>query len=194
MFNFFKKNKPEIPKVISNTSLPKVTKKNCLTTFQQAQLFKFVDDVVGLDISNKSEATKNIAVHNFISNVIERTVKLKKIEEEQPGWVLLPGKLFESIDEKDKLQIIHLISPMQKLGVNYLKTITPDYDKLMTDIKEAKRMFAQYKEFADKGGHISQNREFIGEWIKTISDQWFGVAHFVYDLQNEMELLNHILK
>lgn len=191
MFNFFKKQKKDITikQEQKKIDLSKF-KTNYLTERQKALLFDFVNDVALLNIQSKVSQNNEVAT-SFINKQLEIIKNLKDIDNHENSWIKPPDTLFEGISDANKTTILQSLTLVQSLATSYLKNIVLDYDKLMLDVKEHKRLAAQAIWFRKNGGHIQQDkqREFIGELIRNISDQWYGIAHLVYDIQIEKERL-----
>ncbi|MFL5765934.1 MAG: hypothetical protein ACJ77K_18455 [Bacteroidia bacterium] len=179
MFNFFKKKKETVPEWRR-----KVEKVKNLSGFQESQLMSYIKDVMSLDLISKVKRSENEKLTKFTIDLVQKFEKLRNTEQDPTGWVLLPDKLFENFDSEEKGLIISILKPVEDLSIAYLNTIVEDLPKLMRDIEKHKQLAKQYAEFRAAGGHISQDREFIGEWVRKISPHWFGIAHFLYDIKN----------
>lgn len=188
MFNLFKKNKSENTKKSIYQKAP--INRDRLTNFQKSELVFFADKVEQLELLSKLQILHNSLINSFINELLFNVKKLKNFEEEQPKWFYNLDKIFYTIDETDKKQIIELTIPVYLIAKDQLNKITNNYSKLINDVKEHKRLSKIYDEYAARGGHISQDREFIGIWINTIGEQWFRIAHFVYEIEVQKRLLN----
>jgi len=159
-----------------------------ITHLQKAEIYRFVDEVSNLDLLLKPEIRNNNEVFKFITMLLNNIEALKDINGEQGKWIYLPNEFFKNQSISNKALILRNILPVQSFAIFSLQRITNKYEELMEAVKEHKKLYAEYVEIAAKGGHISQNREFIGAWIDAISSFWFNVAHFVYDIQIELEV------
>jgi hypothetical protein len=177
MFNFFKL-KEAVPDWRKKVPTPVY-----LTDYLKQQLFNLIGAYTQLSLKQKLKHDDSCKVKNFINDFEIKVNALKETDIEPKGWIMLPDELLSSLNYDEKNRVIEILQPFKTLAIYHLKMITSDYDTLIFDVKKHKVLAKEYAEIRKEGGHVSQNREFIAHWIKNISPQWFGIAHFVEDLK-----------